>query len=356
MAPCQFLPCEKSGRNRALSNKPLPPVPLNNKEKCSSPGGRCPLDISPPRLISSTNVLPDSWCCESTCNTGKRALAVVESFSHSPETSVPENSIVASHSPQAACTYSHTTVDQPCSPDDDPESRTKSPISNDDVSVYSAESAGTYLHLALLSPPNIPRIKLQRKATIKVAGSAVLRTRTAENRLKTYNKLSRHGSSARNDGRRGERADRESTTHSCGKENEGCDAIYDWDAPAQKSTLTPCVTRKRLLRTTVDPRCTNPSRSPSKAQGDCHGISKEASQDGVLCDITNMFVGTSTGAETMHRVHRPPSRSRRHRPRVPAEFLQTDGGASQTSGMVILSSQENARRHDNYNRTGSFRG
>ncbi|KAI6105079.1 hypothetical protein EV401DRAFT_2126415 [Pisolithus croceorrhizus] len=326
MVPCHFLPGEKFGKNRAPLNKKGQPVLLNDPEKYSSPGVRCSLDISAPRLISSTNVLPDSLRSksESIRSTGKTSFSVTESFSGSSETSFET-------SDSTACTHPHSAVDRPRSSDDVLESQTKSPITNNVVSVYSDEPAGTVqLHLALFSPPSIPRVGLQRKATIRVAGSAVLKTRTAENRLAAYNKLSRapqlHASStpsvARSDGGRGEHTDRQSTVHSHNGENEGYDALYNWDA--QTSALARRVARRRMPLTATD--TTNAHGSISKAK------SRDDSENRVLCDITNAFGGTPTGTETtMHQVPRPLSRPRRHRPCIPAELLQIDGKVSQTS-------------------------
>ncbi|KAI6040662.1 hypothetical protein EDC04DRAFT_2674892 [Pisolithus marmoratus] len=319
MVPCHFLPCQNFGKRTT--------VLLDTPAKYSSPGGYCSLDISTPHLISSTNILPDTWCSKSTRGMRKTVVGAAESFTHSPEPPVAASDTVELHSPQAACTNPHTD-DRPSSPDDTLESQTKPPIADD---AYTTEFAGTQLHLALLSPPSIPRVGLRRRATIRVAGSAVLKTRTAENRLAAYNKLS-HGSrphasstpsAARSDRRRGERSERDSTVPSRSKENEGSDGLYDRDA--QTSAWARRVTRRRRPHTTAMAAVT---------QGDCQSISKatsgDTSKNRVLCDITNAFQETSTGAETMHQLLRLPSRPLRHRPRIPSELLKTDENASQT--------------------------
>lgn len=353
MVPCHFLPGEKYGKNRAPLNKKCQPVHSNGPEAYSSPGGRYPLDISAPRLISSTNVLPDSLCpIESIRSTGKTAVSAVGNFSGSSETSVAKSDTIATHSLEAACTYPHSTGDRPgLAPYDAFESRAKSPSANNVVSAYSDESASMQLHIALFSPPSIPRIGLQRKATIRVAGSAVLKTRTAENRLAAYNKLSRASrphtpstpSVARSDGCRGEHAGGESIIHSHNGENEGYDAHYNWDA--QTSALARRVARRRMPHTTAD---------TASAQENCQSVPKakdlDDSKSRVLCDITNAFGGTSTSAETAHQVPRPLSRPRRHRPRIPEELLQIDGRVSQSSKM------SNGRWNSNHNGVRPFHG
>ncbi|KAI6122927.1 hypothetical protein EDD16DRAFT_1704856 [Pisolithus croceorrhizus] len=334
MVSCYFLPGEKFGKNKVPLNKKGQPVLLNDPEKYSSPGGRCSLDISAPHLISSTNVLPDSLCSksESIRSAGKTTVAATESFGSS------EASVETSDT--TACPHPHSTLDRPRLPGEVPESQTKSPITNNVVSVYSDESAGTVqLYLALFSPPNIPRIGLQRKATIRVAGSAVLKTRTAENRLAAYNKLSCASSTpsvVRSDGRRGEHTYRESTRHSHNGENEGYDALYNWDA--QTSALARRVARRRMPLTATD--TTNAQGNIPKAKN------RVDPENRVLRDITNAFGGTPTATRaTMHQVPRPLSRPRRHRPCIPAELLQIDASVSETS---VCSSylHENARFAD----------
>ncbi|KAI5991798.1 hypothetical protein EDD15DRAFT_1057223 [Pisolithus albus] len=343
MVPCHFLPGEKYGKNRAHLNKKSQPVLSNDPEEYSSPGGHYPPDISTPRLISSTNVLPDSLCpIESPRSTVKTAVFATDSTSGgSSETSLAKSDTIATQSPEAACTYSHSAGDRP---DDAFGSRTKSPTASD-------ESASMQLHIALFSPPSIPRIGLQRKATIRVAGSAVLKTRTAEHRLAAYNKLScvsrPHTSStpsvARSDGSRGEHADGERSMHSHNGENEGYNALYNWDA--QTSALARRVARRRMPRTTAD---------TESAQENCRSISKATDLDDsnsrVLCDITNAFGGTSAGAETAHQVPRPLSRPRRHRPRIPEELLQIDATVPQKSKM------SSGRWNDNHNGVRPFHG
>ncbi|KAI6039213.1 hypothetical protein EDC04DRAFT_2686648 [Pisolithus marmoratus] len=319
MVPCHFLPCKKFGkRTTALLDTPA---------KHPSPGGRCSLNISTPHLISSTNILPDTWRSKSTRSMRKTVVGAAESFSHSAEPPVAASDAVELHSPQAACMNPYIN-DRPSSPDDTLESQSKPPIADD---AYTTESADTQLHLALLSPPSIPRVGLRRRATIRVAGSAVLKTRTAENRLAAYNKLS-HGSrphasstpsAARSDRRRGERSERDSTVPSRSKENEGFDGLYSRDC--QTSAWTRPVTRRRRPHTTA---------MTADTPGNCQSMSKAASgnnsENRVLCDITNAFEGTSTNAGTMHRVPRLPSQRLRRRPRIPSELLKTDENASQT--------------------------